>query len=243
MPTRQICHAKFTLVELLIVIAIIAILTSMLLPALSKAKDKAYSISCINNIKQLGNGVMSYVNDWNDWLPRNGGYYDAEATKASPSYVEMIAPYLGSSKFANTLEWRTKTKVIWCPAMLAIAVPGFDYALSYRSYGMSLSIYYSSSNIQHKMAEMKGSPSARLMFAETWGAGTLPLGKWRYGYAYAHRSYVYGRHARWGTAALQNAGMCNTAFLDCSVRLVKTELLSNFSNHQSMPWDEDLNGK
>ncbi len=235
-------YAKFTLIELLIVIAIIAILAAMLLPALGKAKDKAHSISCINNIKQLSGGVMAYVNDWSDWLPRNGGYYDAEATIASPSYVELIAPYLGT-KYSNTLEWRSKTKVIWCPAMVAIAVPGFTYALNYRSYGMSLAIYYNSSNTQHKMAEMKGSPSARLMFAETWGAGTLPLGKWRYGYAYAHRSYVYGRHARWGPAELQNAGMCNTAFLDCSVRPVKTELLSNFTNHNSMPWDENLDGK
>lgn len=60
---------NFTLVELLIVIAIIAILASLLLPALSKAREKATSVQCVNNLKALGTAIQSYANDCDDMVP------------------------------------------------------------------------------------------------------------------------------------------------------------------------------
>jgi prepilin-type N-terminal cleavage/methylation domain-containing protein/prepilin-type processing-associated H-X9-DG protein len=63
----------FTLIELLVVIAIIAILAALILPALSKSREQARGIFCLNNTKQLTLGWLLYANDHNDYLPYNLG--------------------------------------------------------------------------------------------------------------------------------------------------------------------------
>ena len=60
---------RFTLIELLVVISIIAILASLLLPALKATQEKAKSIACVNNLKQQGYAMSMVVNDCDGYLP------------------------------------------------------------------------------------------------------------------------------------------------------------------------------
>lgn len=84
----------FTLVELLVVIAIVAVLSAILLPVFAQAREKARSVSCLSNNKQMGTAVYMYTQDWDESLPLVRMVWPGMPTP--PSWLDAVEPYVRS---------------------------------------------------------------------------------------------------------------------------------------------------
>jgi prepilin-type N-terminal cleavage/methylation domain-containing protein/prepilin-type processing-associated H-X9-DG protein len=99
--TEKIKASGFTLIELLVVIAIIAILAAILFPVFGRARENARRSSCMNNLKQIGLGIMQYSQDYDETLPLAGINYSNASCGPNPvkvSWRTIIFPYVKSSQ-------------------------------------------------------------------------------------------------------------------------------------------------
>ncbi|RYX83583.1 DUF1559 domain-containing protein [bacterium] len=126
--TNSSNSSAFTLIELLVVIAIIAILAAILFPVFARARENARRASCQSNLKQIGLGVLQYVQDYDETYPLN----TRGATTGGNDYalwMVNIYPYVKSTQIFN------------CPSgkniqNLSFTSPALTFAWI-RSYGMS----------------------------------------------------------------------------------------------------------
>jgi prepilin-type N-terminal cleavage/methylation domain-containing protein/prepilin-type processing-associated H-X9-DG protein len=97
-PQRS-TSSGFTLTELLVVIGIIGILTSLLLPALTRAQSKAKDVACLSNLRQLGMAVMVYAGDHAERLPvaERIPSSPTDPQNPDPRIADVLAAYVGQT--------------------------------------------------------------------------------------------------------------------------------------------------
>lgn len=147
---RKTCEKGFTLIELLVVIAIISILASILFPVFARARENARRASCVSNLKQIGLGMMMYLQDYDERFPLSivGGHFQgsngpdanvgAAHTISGSSCSNMpcgkFKSYSASTVRGNIASWMdliypyTKSiQIFVCPSQQRTDVGGYGY--------------------------------------------------------------------------------------------------------------------
>lgn len=172
---KTVSTRGFTLVELLVVLVAIALLASLLLPALARAKEKGRSTQCLNNLRQWGLAINNYSLDNEDFLPRRGQGVQPLAEldrptdwfNALPVYFNL-SPY--QEMFAASGKFQARANSIFiCPTAND---PGGTHFLP---YGMNMNLCPWNLAQPTRFAEVAG-PSMVVAFADAPGpyASTFP---------------------------------------------------------------------
>jgi len=123
-PTPTTRKQAFTLVELLVVVAILALLIALVVPGVSRGLERTRSTACVANLRTLGQGTMAYVLDHRDQIPfqQNGGQGSGYA---NPPWFNLLAPYAGAVVQSQISLVRGTDKSFRCPTQRG------NFAISY----------------------------------------------------------------------------------------------------------------
>jgi prepilin-type N-terminal cleavage/methylation domain-containing protein len=112
-------RSGFTIVELLVVIAVIAILASILFPVFAQVREKGRQTSCLSNVKQIGLGLMMYAQDYDEVFPPVFALSPGDQYYYETSWMNRLQPYARnngifvcpSSSYRN-LDWKTSADLL-----------------------------------------------------------------------------------------------------------------------------------
>jgi type II secretory pathway pseudopilin PulG len=101
MQCKKPSRVAFTLVELLVVIGIIAVLVSLLLPALGKARESAQTLACLSNLRQIGLGFALYAQNNDECLPPGDWNTTwGDTTNDQVTWYSLVNPYVGGKGYS-----------------------------------------------------------------------------------------------------------------------------------------------
>lgn len=130
-PIRR---GAFTLVELLVVVAIIATLMAVLLPSLNKAREQARSVVCMNNLKQIGLAQVAYASDFVWFAPGIAGD-NTIYHYGTGKWDHLLRPYLNGpttiDSWGESTAW-SQSSVNWCPSTVK-----YGSGVDTRSYALN----------------------------------------------------------------------------------------------------------